>query len=56
MGQRSGGVLERKQGIGEMVKGLAHAVGVREGDENVEAAAVVYGRGEVKAPSPVFCP
>ena len=29
MGKRSGGVLERKKGIGEMVKGLAHAVRVR---------------------------
>ena len=39
-----------------MVEGLAHTVGVGEGKENVVAAVVVYGREEVEAPSPVFCP
>jgi hypothetical protein len=54
--ERSGGVLEGKEGIGEVVKGLANAVGVREGKENVMTAVMVYGRGEVKGPSPMFCP
>ncbi len=39
-----------------MVEGLTHTVGVGEGEEDVVAAVVVYSRGEVKAPSPVFCP
>ena len=39
-----------------MVEGLAYTVGVGEGEENVVAAVVVYSRGEVEAPSPVFCP
>ncbi len=56
VGQGNGGVLERKQGIGEMVQGLAHAVGVRKGEENVVAAVVVNSRGEVEAPSLMFCP
>ena len=56
MGKRSGGVLESKEGIREMVKGLANAVGVRQGKEDVVTAVVVYGRGEVKSPSPMFCP
>jgi hypothetical protein len=37
-----------------MVEGLTHTVGVGEGKENVAAAVVVYSRGEVKAPSPVW--
>ena len=56
MGGRRGGILESEQGIREMVKGLAHAIGVGEGEENVVAAVVVYSRGEVKALSPMFCP
>ncbi len=59
-GQRRGRVLEGEQGIGEMVKGLAYTVGVRDGDgeENVVAAVVVYSGGEVEveSPSPMFCP
>ena len=35
------GLLEGEEGIGEMVKGLAHTVGVREGKENVVAAVEV---------------
>ncbi len=46
----------REQGIGKMVEGLAHTVGVREGEEKVVAAVVIYSRGEVEAPSPMFCP
>ncbi len=56
MGQRGGDVFERKKGVGKMVQGLAYTVGVREGEENVVAAVVVYGRGEVEGPSPMFCP
>ena len=56
MGQRGGGVFEREKGVGEMVKGLAYTVGVRYGEEDVVAAVVVYGRGEVEGPSPMFCP
>ncbi len=56
LGQRNGVVLKREQGIGEMVKGLAHAVGVGEGEENVVTAVMVDGGGEVEAPSPMFCP
>ena len=56
MGGRRGGILEREQGVREMVEGLAHTVGVGEGEENVVAAVVVYSRGEVEVPSPVFCP
>ena len=54
--KRGGGVFESKEGIGEMVKGLANTVGVREGKENVMTAVMIYGRGEVKGPSPMFCP
>ena len=39
-----------------MVEGLAHAVGVGKGKENVVAVVVVYSRGKVETPSPVFCP
>ena len=39
-----------------MVKGLTYAVRVRKVDEDVVAAVVVDGRGEVKGPSPMFCP
>ena len=39
-----------------MFEGLAHAVGVGKGEENVVAAVVVCSGGEVEAPSPVFCP
>ena len=39
-----------------MIEDLAHTVGVGEGEENVVAAVVVHSRGEVEAPSPVFCP
>ncbi len=56
MGRRRGGILEREQGVRVMVEGLAHTVGVGKGVENVVAAVVVDSRGEVKTPSPVFCP
>ena len=56
MGQRGGGVFEREKGVGEMVKGLAYTVRGRRGKEDVVAAVVVDGRGEVKDPSPMFCP
>ncbi len=46
LGQRNGVVLKRKQGIGEMVKGLAHAVGVREGEGNAVTAVMVDGGRE----------
>ena len=49
--------LRRRKGVGEMVKGLTYAVvGGRHGKEDVVAAVVVDGRGEVKGPSPMFCP
>ena len=54
--QRGGGVFEGEKGIGEMVKGLTYAVGVRHWKEDVVAAVVVDGRGEIKSPSPMFCP
>jgi hypothetical protein len=53
--QRRERVLEGEQGIGEMVKGLAYTVGVRDGEENVVAAVVVYSGGEVESPSPMVC-
>ncbi len=56
MGQRGGGIFERKKGAGEMVKGLANTVGVRQGKEDVVTSVVVDGRGEVEGPSPMFCP
>ena len=56
MGQRGGGVFEGEKGVGEMVKGLTYAVRVRKGDEDVVAAVVVDGRGEVESPRPMFCP
>jgi hypothetical protein len=56
LGGRRGGILEREQGVREMVKGLAHAIGVGEGEEDVVATVVVYSGGEIETPSPVFCP
>ncbi len=56
MGRGRGGILKGEQGVGEMVKGFAHAVGVGEGEENVVAAIVVDSEGEVESPSPMFCP
>ncbi len=47
---------KKKKGVGEMVKDLTYAVGGRHGKEDVVAAVVVDGRGEVKSPSPMFCP
>ena len=45
MGKRSDGVLESKEGIREMVKGLADTVGVRQGEEDVVASVMIDGRG-----------
>ena len=56
MGQRGGGVFEGEKGVGEMIKGLTYTVGGRHGKEDVVAAVMVDGRGEVKSPSPMFCP
>ncbi len=39
-----------------MIEGLADTIRVREGKENVVAAVVMDGSGEVEAPSPMFCP
>ena len=39
-----------------MVEGLTYAVRVRQGDEDVVAAVVVDGGGEVESTSPMFCP
>ena len=39
-----------------MIKGLTHAIGVGEREEDVVAAVVVYSGGEIETPSPVFCP
>ena len=43
--QRGGGVFEGEKGVGEMVKGLTYAVGVRQGEEDVVASVMVDGRG-----------
>ena len=42
--------------VGEMIKGLAYTVGCRHGKEDVVTAVVGDCRGEVKSPSPMFCP
>ncbi len=39
-----------------MVEGLTDPIRVREGKENIVTAIVMDGRGEIKTPSPVFCP
>jgi hypothetical protein len=56
LGQRGRDVFEGEKGVGEMIKGLAYTVGCRHGKEDVVAAVVGDCRGEVKSPSPMFCP
>ena len=51
-----GGILERKERIGEMVEGLRDTIRRGEGNKNVKAAIVRDGRGEIKSPGAMTCP
>jgi len=39
-----------------VIEGLTDPIRVGEGKEDIMTAIVVYSRGQVEAPSPMFCP